>query len=129
MSTPTKPVDLPAWADSAVKSLRVPEWLARPTDMALKNGIRLIVQTERTSPTVTLIGSIKTQNQLQTPAGKDGVADILEGLFSYGTKTLGRVAFQKALDDIGASESAGAGFSLKVLTQDFARGVQLLADN
>jgi zinc protease len=129
MSTPTKPVDLPAWADSAVKSLRVPEWLARPTDMALKNGIRLIVQTERTSPTVTLVGSIKTQNQLQTPAGKDGVADILEGLFSYGSKTLGRVAFQKALDDIGASESAGAGFSLKVLTQDFARGVQLLADN
>jgi len=129
MSSPTKPVDLPAWADSAVKSLRVPEWLARPVDMRLKNGIRLIVQTERTSPTVTVIGSIKTQNQLQMPPGKDGVADILEGLFSYGTKTLDRVAFQKALDDIGASESAGAGFSLRVLAQDFARGVQLLADN
>ena len=97
--------------------------------MTLKNGIRLIVQTERTSPTVTLMGSIKTLNQLQTPAGKDGIADILEGLFSYGTKTLDRVAFQKALDDIGASESAGAGFSLKVLSQDFERGVQLLADN
>jgi zinc protease len=97
--------------------------------MRLKNGIRLIVQTERTSPTVTVIGSIKTQNQLQMPPGKDGVADILEGLFSYGTKTLDRVAFQKALDDIGASESAGAGFSLRVLAQDFARGVQLLADN
>jgi zinc protease len=129
MSTPTKPVELPEWAETAVKSLRVPEWMARPTDMALKNGIRLIVQTERTSPTVTLLGSIKTQNQLQMPAGKDGVADILEGLFSYGTKTLDRVAFQKALDDIGASESAGASFSLKVLSQDFARGVQLLADN
>jgi zinc protease len=63
------------------------------------------------------------------PPGKDGVADVLEGLFSYGTKTLDRVAFQTALDDIGASEAAGASFSLKVLSQDFKRGVELLADN
>jgi zinc protease len=128
-STPTKPVALPDWADSAVKSLRVPELMVRPADMQLKNGIRLIVQTEKTSPTVTLTGSIKTLNQLETPAGKDGVSDVLEGLFSYGTKTLDRVAFQKALDDIAAGESAGASFSLKVLSQDFARGVELLADN
>jgi len=128
-ATPTKPVALPDWADSAVKSLRVPELMVRPADMQLKNGIRLIVQTERTSPTITLTGSIKTMNQLETPAGKDGVSDVLEGLFSYGTKTLDRVAFQKALDDIAAGESAGASFSLKVLSQDFARGVELLADN
>jgi zinc protease len=129
ISTPTKPVALPDWAESAVKSLRVPELMARPADMELKNGIRLIVRTERTSPTVTLVGSIKTQIQLETPPGKDGVADILEGMFSYGTKTLDRVAFQKAVDDIGAGVSAGAGFSLKVLSQDFRRGVELLADN
>src|SRR5205823_414841 len=55
--------------------------------------------------------------------------DVLEGVFSYGTKTLDRLAFQKALDDIAASESAGANFSLKVLKQDFSRGVELLADN
>jgi zinc protease len=128
-ATPTKPVALPDWAESAVKSLRVPELMAQPADMQLKNGIRLIVQTERTSPTVTLTGSIKTLTQLETPPGKDGVSDILEGLFSYGTKTLDRVAFQKALDDIAAGESAGASFSLKVLSQDFARGVELLADN
>jgi zinc protease len=128
-ATPTKPVALPDWAESAVKSLRVPELTKQPADMQLKNGIRLIVQTEKTSPTVTLTGSIKTLNQLETPAGKDGVSDVLEGLFSYGTKTLDRVAFQKALDDIAAGESAGASFSLRVLSQDFARGVELLADN
>jgi zinc protease len=128
-SAPTKPVALPIWAEDAVKSLRVPEWTARAADMSLKNGMRLIVQTERTSHTVTLIGSIKTQDQLETPPGKDGVSDVLGGLFSYGTKTLDRLAFQKAVDDIGASESAGASFSLKVLAQDFDRGVQLLADN
>ena len=128
-SAPTKPVALPDWAEAAVKSLRIPEARLHPADVMLSNGIRLIVQTERTSPTVTLLGSIKTQTELQTPPGKDGVNEVLEGLFSYGTKTLDRLAFQKALDDIAASEAAGANFSLKVLKQDFTRGVELLADN
>ena len=128
-STPTKPVALPDWAEVAVKSLRVPQPTLHPVDMMLSNGIRLIVQTEKTSPTVTLLGSIKGQAQLQTPPGQDGVSDVLEGLFSYGTKTLDRLAFQKALDDIAASEAAGPNFNLKVLKQDFTRGVELLADN
>ncbi len=128
-STPTKPVALPEWAEAAVKSLRIPKATVNPNDVKLSNGIRLIVQTETTSPTVTVVGSIKTQTQLETPPGQDGVSDVLEGLFSYGTKTLDRLAFQKALDDIAASESAGANFSLKVLKQDFNRGVELLADN
>ncbi len=128
-ATPTKPVTLPDWAEASVKSLRVPKNTAHPVDMHLANGIRLIVQTEKTSPTVTLYGSIKTQTEMQTPSGQDGVADLLDALFSYGTKTLDRLQFQKALDDIAAAESAGTNFSLKVLKQDFGRGVELLADN
>src|SRR5579884_1282701 len=128
-STPTKPVALPEWAEAAVKSLRIPKATVNPNDVKLSNGIRLIVQTETTSPTVTVVGSIKTQTQLETPPGQDGVSDVLEGLFSYGTKTLDRLAFQKALDDIAAGESAGTNFNLKVLKQYFDRGVQLLADN
>ena len=128
-TAPTKPVQLPDWAEAAVKSLSIPQPNLHPADLTLPNGIRLIVQTEKTSPTITLIGSVKQQTQLQTPPGKDGVSDVLEGLFSYGTKTLDRLAFQKALDDIAASESAGASFNLKVLKQYFARGVELLADN
>jgi len=128
-STPTKPVALPAWAEGAIKSLRVPPSTPLPSDVILPNGIRLIVQTEKTSATVSLTGSIKTQTQLQTPPGQEGVSDILEGLFSYGSKTLGRLEFQKALDDIAASESAGSNFALKVLKGDFERGVELLADN
>jgi zinc protease len=128
-STPTKPVALPEWAEVAVKSLRAPQQTLHPADLKLSNGIRLIVQTEKASPTVTVVGSIKTQTELETPAGKDGVSDILQELFSYGTKTLDRIAFQKALDDIAAFESAGPNFNLKVLKGDFARGVELLADN
>jgi zinc protease len=66
---------------------------------------------------------------LQTPPGQEGVSDVLDGLFSYGTQSLDRLAFQKALDDIAANESAGYGFSLSVLKENFSRGVQLLADN
>ncbi len=129
VSAPTKPVVLPDWAEAAVKSLRVPPAHLHPVDMTLPNGIRLIVQEEKTSATVTLSGSIKSQSEMQTPAGKDGLPDVLEGLFSYGSKSLDRLAFQKALDDIAASESAGSSFGLKVLKADFERGVQLLADN
>jgi zinc protease len=128
-AAPTKPVALPAWAETAVKSLEIPKPHIHPTDTKLANGLRLIVQTEKTSATITLLGSVKVQTQLETPPGQDGVSDVLEGLFSYGTKTLDRVAFQKALDDIAATESAGANFNLKVLKQYFDRGVELLADN
>jgi zinc protease len=100
-----------------------------PADVTLANGIRLIVQTETISPTITLVGNIRCEEKLETPPGKDGVGSILEQLLSYGTRNLDRLAFQKALDDIGASESAGTRFSVRVLKQDFDRGVQLLAEN
>lgn len=128
-AAPSKPVALPAWAEAAVKSLEIPKPNIHPSDTRLPNGMRLIVQTENTSPTITLLGAVKVQTQLETPPGQDGVSDVLEGLFSYGTKNLDRLAFQKALDDIAASETAGANFNLKVLKQYFDRGVQLLADN
>ena len=54
---------------------------------------------------------------------------MLGELFSYGTTSLDRLAFQKALDDIAATETAGYDFSVRVLKPDFSRGVELLADN
>ncbi len=128
-AAPTKPVALPDWAEASVKSLKVPQAPVRPADLTLSNGLRLIVRTEKASPTVTVIGSVKHEPVLQTPAGKDGADDVLADLFSYGTETRDRLAFQEALDDIAASESGGTNFNLKVLKQDFARGVELLADN
>jgi zinc protease len=76
-----------------------------------------------------IVGEIRTQADLEVPAGREGVQDVLAGLFSYGTTTLDRLAFQKALDDIAAEESAGPSFSVAVLKKYFDRGVQLLADN
>ena len=85
--------------------------------------------TDHTSPTITVAGSVKHNDDLQTPSGQEGVSDILDSLYSYGTQSLDRLTFQKELDDIAANESAGYHFSLSVLKENFARGVQLLADN
>lgn len=128
-STPTKPVELPSWASSRLLTLELPPAQPASTDMTLPNGLRLIVRTARITPTVTVIGDVRHDPQMEAPSGRDGVDRVLDDLFSYGTKNLDRLAFQKALDDIAAEESAGFGFSLRVLKQDFARGVQLLADN
>jgi zinc protease len=128
-SAPTKPVQLPTWAAGALSQLKVPTNYVSVTDTTLPNGLRLIVKSDPTSPTVTVLGSVKHNSDLQTPPGHDGTSDILDGLYSYGTETLDRLAFQKALDDIAANESAGYSFSLGVLKDHFSRGVQLLADN
>src|SRR5208282_275549 len=128
-AAPKKPVELPSWAASKLLSLEKPRPEPLPSDVTLPNGLRLIVRTEKITPTITIQGSVRNNPKMQTEPGKDGVNDVLEELFSYGTKSLDRLAFQKALDDIAAEESAGFEFSLEVLKQDFSRGVQLLADN
>ena len=128
-AAPTKPVTLPPWAEAALAAIRVPTVNPNWTDTMLPNKLRVIVKSDQTSPTVTLLGNIRHESGLQDARGKEGVSDVLNELFSYGTTTLDRLAFQKALDDIAANESAGYDFSLRVPSSDFARGVELLADN
>jgi len=124
-----KPVDLPAWAQSPVKRLSIPESKLNPVVSVLPNGLKLIVQPESVSDTVSVYGRIRNKPELSVPAGKDGVEGVLEELFSFGTVSLDRLAFLKAVDDIGAYVSAGPDFSLQVLSDRFDQGVRLLADN
>ncbi len=129
VSSASADVKLPAWAQKIVGKLPVPATTLNPFVTNLPNGIKLIVQPETVSDTVSIYGRVKNNPKVQMPKGQDGVSLALDKLFSYGTKSLDRLAFQKALDDIGANESAGADFSLQVLPEHFERGVQLLADN
>jgi zinc protease len=129
VSTKNANVTLPPWAKKITEQLPVPATTLNPFVTNLPNGIKLIVQPETISDTVSVFGRVKNNPKVQMPAGRDGVDQALDKLFSYGTKTLARLAFQKALDDIGANESAGVDFSLQVLPDQFQRGVQLLADN
>ncbi len=122
-------VPLPDWAAQALARLEMPHWTLDPTQLKLANGITLIVQPETVSKTVTVVGHVDHDAGLQEPAGQEGVGRLLASLFDYGTATLDRTAFHKALDAIAASESGGEDFSLSVPSADFDRGLQLLADN
>jgi zinc protease len=125
----TEAVELPLWAKKTLNFQTLPKSKVKPVDMKLANGIRLIVQSETASPTVTVLGQVKNNDNLQEPAGKEGVSNLLGSLFSYGTTSLDRVAFQTAQDDIAAHITAGASFSLQVQAAHFKRGMELLADN
>jgi zinc protease len=128
-AAPTRPVQLPAWAAAELAQLKIAGDYIKVSDMTLANGIRLIVKTDRTTPTVSVLGAVKHDFGLETRTGQEGISDVLNTLFSYGSETHDRLAFHKALDDIAANETAGFEFSLSVLTADFSRGVELLADN
>lgn len=118
---------LPDWASKALTKLQMPHWTLDPVRMQLDNGITLIVQPENISKSVTVVGHIDHNNDLQTPKGQDGVGQLLDKLFDYGTTGLDRNAFHKALDQIAASESGGSDFHLTVPSANFDRGMQLLA--
>jgi zinc protease len=124
-----KPTKLPEWAQAAITRLTVPPSTTRPVVTRLANGISLIVQPEDVSDTVSVFGHIRGRPETETPRGKEGVAPLLEELFSYGTRKLDRLAFQGALDDIGARERAGTEFVVQALSENFDRAVELLAEN
>jgi zinc protease len=126
---PTEKVTLPVWAQERLNKLGVPASTVHPVVTTLPNGIQLFVQPESVSNSVFVFGRIRNQPDLQTPPGQEGVDQVLNQLFSYGTTSLNRLAFQKALDDIAAEASAGPLFSLRVLSDHFERGLELLADN
>jgi zinc protease len=123
------PTTLPSWAQASLNRLTVPQSTLHPVVSTLSNGLTLIVQPENVSDTVSVYGHIRNRPETETPPGQDGVAIILDRLLPYGTEHLDRIAFQRALDEVGAEERAGTDFSIKVLAGDFDRGAGLLADN
>jgi zinc protease len=124
-----RPTDLPSWAQAAIARLSVPPSTTHPLVSHLPNGLTLIVQPEDVSDTVSVFGHIRNRAELETPPGQDGVAQLLEQLLPYGSAHLDRLAFQRALDEIGAEVHAGTDFQAQALSDDFDRATQLLADN
>ena len=128
-SSSVKAVSLPVWAQKPVRSLAIPPLTLHPFVSRLSNGLQLIIQPETISPTISIMGHILSNSDTETAPGKKGVDQVLGELFPYGSRSLGRIAFQKALDDIAADENAGTDFSLNVLSEHFEEGVKLLAQN
>ncbi|MGC2417647.1 MAG: pitrilysin family protein, partial [Candidatus Acidiferrales bacterium] len=92
--SPTGPVALPEWASAALVRLDIPKLTTNPTVSTLPNGLKLIVQQETISNSVTVTGHIKNNADLEAAEGKEGVSGVLDGLFSYGTQKLDRIAYQ-----------------------------------
>ena len=120
---------LPPWAHKALQRLEVPPSTLHPLVSTLPNGLTLIVQTEDVSDTVSVHGHIRNRPETEEPKGQEGVSQVLEPLLTYGSEKLDRVAFQAALDVIGAREHAGTDFTTQALAEHFDRAVELLADN
>ncbi|MGH8225891.1 MAG: M16 family metallopeptidase [Gammaproteobacteria bacterium] len=126
-SKPSGPVTLPQWAAQALAKLPQPKPFLQPTDTTLANGLRLIVQPLKVSPTVSLYGVVHQNADLEAPVGQEGVDGLLGSLFDWGPEGMTRLQFESAQDAIGAELSVGLHFSLKVLPQYFDAGVKLLA--
>ena len=123
------PTALPPWAQKALQRLEVPPSTVRPIVSTLANGLTLIVQPEDVSDTVSVYGHIRNRPETEEFKGQEGAAQLLDRLLTWGSESLDRVAFQEALDGIGAQEHAGTDFSVQSLAEHFDRALQLLADN
>ncbi len=126
---PKENTQLPAFAKNVLANMHLPAQTVRPDLQTLPNGIKLVVVPSEISKTVVVRGIVKNDPDLQDPAGKEGLEQIADGLFGFGTTTYDRNAYQAELDKVAASASAGRSFSLDVLSADFDRGIALLADN
>ncbi|HVW72134.1 MAG TPA: pitrilysin family protein [Rhizomicrobium sp.] len=120
---------LPDWAKGLITHLRPSVSPLRPSVETLPNGLTVIVQPTAVSDTVSIYGHIRNRAEVEEPSRKEGVALVLDQLFPFGTEKHDRVAFQEALDAIGADESAGADFNIKVLTRNFPAAAALLAEH
>ena len=126
---PTAHEPLPSFAKDVLAQLHVPPSTVVPNVQTLPNGLKLITVQSSISPTIVLRGEVRNNPAVQTLPGKDGIDQLVNGLFSYGTTTYDRVAYQAELDKIAADVGAGSSFSLDVQSKNFERGVALLADD
>jgi zinc protease len=94
-SSDARPVRPPSWAAGALEQLTIPVAHATASDMILENGLRLIVQTDSTSPTVLLRGSVKHTVEPQSGRGDAAVAEILRGLYEDGPQNMDRIYFRQ----------------------------------
>ncbi len=124
-----KPTTLPAWAEAALHRVSVPPSTLHPVTTVLPNGLKLIVQTEDVSDTVSVFGHVRNRPETEEAPGREGSHQMLEELLQYGSQSLDRLAFEQALDAIGARSRAGTDFVMQTLAEHFDRGVELLADN
>ncbi|MHB1000674.1 MAG: M16 family metallopeptidase [Armatimonadota bacterium] len=122
----------PAVKTPAAKPAASNTKVVKPTRVVLDNGMIVIIQENRSNPTVAVQGSLNAGSVLD-PQGKNGLAQMTAGLLKKGTTT--RTADQIAAEedfvgmDIGFGvDTEYASFSGYSLTKYFGKMLDIMSD-
>jgi zinc protease len=117
-------------ASTTVAAEKERDAVAPPQMFTLKNGLRLIVRENKTSPTAAIV-AVGLDGLRMEPANKHGVANITADLLLRGTTKRSALEFSQIVDDLGGSISTGSGYnawtlSSNWLARDWRRGLSLV---
>ncbi len=105
---------------------------ALPQEVKFKNGLRVFLLPDSSTPTVTLSGNIQAGTEYDSPA-KAGLATLTAGNMMSGTKTQTALAIAKTLENRGAGLGFGAsregvGIGGSALSKDLPILIQTLGN-
>lgn len=111
---------------------RTAQSMVKPHRVVLDNGIVVIVQENRSNPTIAIAGNLKAGSYFD-PRGKNGVASLAAEVIGRGTGRRSALELAKEADFVGASLSTSASvesadFGAKSLSKDFPLMLDLLSD-
>ncbi|AFY73952.1 putative Zn-dependent peptidase [Synechococcus sp. PCC 7502] len=131
--TPVDPEEVAKYLPSSTVAANEPNRNPdKPEKFKLPNGLTILLQSDRSSPTVTLVGEIKAGTGFDTEA-KAGLASLTAQNLLNGTKTKDALAIASIFEDRGTSlgfsaSREGVNLSSVFLTTDLPVIIQQLGD-
>jgi zinc protease len=104
----------------------------RPDRLPQPNGLVLLHNRAAANPSVVIRALVRAGASRETP-GEYGIAGLTGRMLRQGTANIGKNELAEELDGMGAGLSVDVGYglvavSIKCLTDDFARAVEILAE-
>jgi zinc protease len=131
---PGKPVDPAELAKYLPKSVasNIPSKQSLPEEVTLKNGLKVFLLRDRSTPTINISGQIGAGTGFDI-AAKAGVANLVAGNLMNGTKTQNALTLAQSLEDKGASvgfsaSREGVSVGAQGLSTNLPLLVQTMAD-
>jgi zinc protease len=128
---PVDPAELAKYLPKAVAS-NVSSTQSLPEEVTLKNGLKVFLLRDRSTPTINISGQISAGTGFDIPA-KAGVANLVAGNLMNGTKTKNALTLAQSLEDKGASvgfnaSREGVSVGAQGLSANLPLLVQTMAD-
>jgi zinc protease len=120
---PGKATSSSASSPAAASAVKAPQMFT------LKNGLRVIIRENHTTPTVT-IAAMGLAGARFEPKGREGVAYVTAELLPRGTTKRSATAFSEIIDELGGAFNTSSGYNSWTLTsnwltRDWRRGLAL----